>query len=499
MCGILCVDVKRGTSAVKPLLKRYRKQDHRGHNGYGYVTINEDGYVSEVVRDTTEEGIIAALQNENASKIMFHHRAPTSLPNYLGATHPFFISDDRFKFDYYVIHNGVINNHTTIWEGYKKEGIKFLSEMVEGKFHEFVNTGEYYDKTETTTKVNDSEVFAVDIVHYIEGLQNWVKSSGTIAFIALQVDKSEQNKGKVISLIYGHNDGNPIELEEDKTLFVLSSEAGGKDVDSDKIYFKDWETGAVSCEEVRSLAYHGYSKNVRGKHNKTTTKAERREQRREAATSGVSRQIPFDCNPNEEEWSEADGIDQIDDAIVKMTGGIDPRNIVRRDGIHLLTEGRANADWAKELAASEGGEEKSFGFSSVINFLSPRQKEVMSSEDFTDLDLTLHDIGVDSSAIESEIIAAEVGRSDADAGVLRQLSDDIEQFLGEENDALRELRAAEEFLKEVANLKPYNSEMADEAKAMVDAQSTKYSECHNLRTATQAELESHLNLYGGIN
>lgn len=499
MCGILTVQCKRGTSAVKPLLKRYHKQEYRGRSGYGYIAINQEGYVSEVVRKTDEEGITEALQNENSATIMMHHRAPTSLPNYEGATHPFFVTDPRFRHDYYFMHNGVIHNHVFLWAEYAKQGFKFQSEMATGKYHEFVNSGEFYDTREDKTQINDSEVLAIDLAMFIEGQQTVIKSAGTIAFMGLQLVKEGPEKGKVISIVYGNNGGNPLEIEEDKVLLSISSEAGGKEVPAGSIFFRDWETGAVSSEVAEGLKYYGYNANSKGKD--SPTKGERRnarkEQDRKARDWSRSERERNNANMEDEgpsidygapDYAE-DGLDVIDEAVAKMTGG----RLIESRPVIAVVDRIANDEAAREARSIANG-----SMNKVWPLLTAKQRDSANSQDYEDMELSLIDIGIDMSQIENEIAAAELGKSEADAGVLRNLRDDIEDTLAAENDALRELRGAQELLRAEASKGAYfKLEDGEAAKAMVDAASDKYTNAHKARNATQAELESHIEQYGG--
>ena len=123
-----------------------------------------------------------------------------------------------------------------------------MTEIVESSRHTFVNTGEYYD-FDDDTKFNDSEAFAIDLVNYIEGKQKTIESVGTISFIAIQTEKN----GKVTNVFYGHNAGNPLIEENDKTLFCLRSLGVGgglKTLPIDILYRLDWNTQEITEEKV---------------------------------------------------------------------------------------------------------------------------------------------------------------------------------------------------------------------------------------------------------
>ncbi len=255
MCGILFCLSKDGYNVNKAVKKRYHKQSGRGTQGFGFVTV-ENGKIKDLVKRCTEREILRELASSPSKAVMFHHRYPTISKNYEEMAHPFHISDPKHKFDYYVIHNGVLNNHDDLYKEYIKDGYIFQSQVEEKTSIVFPNQKSSYEMTSKIT-VNDSEVFSVDLARYLEGLQRTIRSRGTISFIALKTDK----EGTIIELIWGHNDGNPLKLEEDKTIFCLRSEGKGKsDVPVDEINFMNWSTGEriVVKEDVGS--YYGSKK-----------------------------------------------------------------------------------------------------------------------------------------------------------------------------------------------------------------------------------------------
>lgn len=258
MCGILfCTSTEART--CRAVHKRYKKQRARGTNGFGYVTI-KDGQIEHVQRSTTENEILEPLRHETAPSIMFHHRTPTSTPNYWEATHPFFISDPRFKSDYYIIHNGVISNWEALYEKYKSDGYQFKTEMRESSSVRFPNIDDSRYEFDEEIKINDSEALAIDLAKYFEGLSIEIESRGSIAFIAVKTTKD----GKVEQLIYGHNGGNPMIKEQDKTLFCLKSEGHGDKVPVDVIHYMNWQTKEVTTEDKDIGSYYGRTTGFQG-------------------------------------------------------------------------------------------------------------------------------------------------------------------------------------------------------------------------------------------
>lgn len=257
MCGIILVKRPKGEPAHKVVAKRYKHQDHRGKQGFGYIAIN-NGYVKNVVRNEDEKGILEMLKTEKSNEIMFHHRLPTSTPNYEGATHPIVVEHDIFKFNYYVIHNGKIKNADFLKLGHDKLGVTYTTqytETVQRKRTVEFTTGDVtnYVSTESElTKFNDSEAFAVDLARYLEGHVKSITSSGTISFVCLKTNK----KGKVLSTYYGHNDGNPLVVETNKSnkslsnIFILKSLGPGTSVPVNTLNCIDYDTGDLVQDNV---------------------------------------------------------------------------------------------------------------------------------------------------------------------------------------------------------------------------------------------------------
>ena len=444
MCGIIFANSKKGRSAVKPLLKRFRNQEGRGTEGFGYVSIALDGSVSEIIRATEEKEMIAALNNENSSAILMHHRSPTSLPNYEGATHPFMIKHESFKYDYIIVHNGVIRNYELMFEDFKKEGFKFLSEMRETKVHEFVNTKEWYEFDDKTT-INDSEAFAVDLAKNLENKSTYIRSVGTISFIALQVDKKEN---KVVNLIWGHNEGNPLVLEEDKALFCLKSVGHGKPIKAGTFFTKNWATGKITEKEVSSLSYP----------------AAKRETKPMGFNKGGQRSIP-DVPPRNI-TSTAD--EPIEDAIARMLPS--PR--------HASEHENPEKDRERSLGKDDERMFNDFGQEAYESDLPVIQME---------------DLGFPDEEMEQEIAAADAS-GNGEGEIIRQLRNDLQECVDEENDAIDEINEAKLLLRIAADSKQPLSEL-EHAKGLLNIAEDLYKEKKRERQATEAELGA----YVGVN
>src|SRR5688572_20172174 len=107
MCGIIYARRFDGKAVGEIVAKRYRAQRSRGHAGFGYAAVGE---AVAVRRAEIERHILEPLTASRASEILFHHRLPTSTPNVLDATHPIVVSHVSLTHEYYVVHNGIIDN-----------------------------------------------------------------------------------------------------------------------------------------------------------------------------------------------------------------------------------------------------------------------------------------------------------------------------------------------------------------------------------------------------
>ena len=225
MCGIIFAS--RAETANKLVLKRYEKQKARGKEGFCFVEI-KGGHILSVKRSQDEKDILEKLAKSTADQILFHHRYPTSTPNVVESTHPIFVNNKSLKYNYYVIHNGIITNDTELRDQHIKAGFKYTTDITKQLITAKNTYSEYM--------WNDSEAFAIDLVQSIESGKD-ILSEGSIAFIALQYEKSTK---KVVSLFWGKNN-NPLKIESQKDFFALSSESG-KDIKADILYKYDYAT-----------------------------------------------------------------------------------------------------------------------------------------------------------------------------------------------------------------------------------------------------------------
>lgn len=247
MCGIIhCkrTDKKFANNLVR---KRYFKQKSRGSTGFGFIEM-QDGFVKAEVRTQTEAEILKHLESSTADEILFHHRHPTSTPNFIEATHPIKVSNKNLKYNYYVVHNGIIWNDKTLHNKHIEDGYEYTTE-IQKKWIASVNVYE-------ASIWNDSEAVAIDFAELIEKKKP-MQARGSIAIVALQYSKKT---GKAIALYYGHNSGNPLRIEDNRDFMALSSESG-KSLPADMLYRYSYKTDSTSCRAV-DIGYHEPAKQI---------------------------------------------------------------------------------------------------------------------------------------------------------------------------------------------------------------------------------------------
>lgn len=258
MCGIVTVIRKDGHKAIKQTMKAYENQKSRGQLGFGYVAFS-NGEVEDVCRNSTEKGIYLALRHLNSEAIIFHHRFPTSTPNFKEGAHPIYVSNPRLKYDYYVVHNGVITNDDYLKEQHEKLGYKYTTEMT--KFEVWTTRDEEYTEKTVEVKFNDSECLAIELAECIENGKDKVEAYGSIAFVCMQTTKDDgQNVIKVNNVFFGRNT-NPLKLENNNNFLKLSSEGNGELVKEHTLFKYDPNINLLSEKECQFGSKYTYKWN----------------------------------------------------------------------------------------------------------------------------------------------------------------------------------------------------------------------------------------------
>ena len=221
MCGLIAGFSKKGLSVNEVVSEAYQAQQNRGQKGFGFITIDDKEI--RVHRSLIEAKFLVDLMmpDNQSSKIIAHHRMPTSTPNLIAQTHPIAVFQKGLKHDYYVIHNGVIRNDKDVRELHIKDGFTYSTDMV---------------GTTGAVQWNDSEAFAIELTLYIEGkLKDNLRVRGSAAFIALQMEKET---GKPLKVYFGSL-GNPLVIYNDEEGIVMASEGEGEDVEADTLHWFD--------------------------------------------------------------------------------------------------------------------------------------------------------------------------------------------------------------------------------------------------------------------
>lgn len=256
MCGVLYVESKNGADTRGELLARFTQQKHRGTDGFGFVAI-KDGKIVAYERAEEENEIRAKLAVVDADSILFHHRIPTSTPNYAGTAHPFKITDPSFQYDYYVIHNGVITNTNVLKDEHMEDfGIAYKSRYLTASGVHFPGQSQFDKVGYNAGKHNDSESIAVELALFLEGKKEAIQTVGGAAIIGLQVVK---DTNEIESVFYGRNEGRPLIWEQPSSkkrkknkpfCFVIKSEGAGNELPSETLYIRDYKTGSEICYKI---------------------------------------------------------------------------------------------------------------------------------------------------------------------------------------------------------------------------------------------------------
>ena len=245
MCGIVYSMRLDGKPARKTVWKRYTKQRGRGSEGFGYVAI-ERGMVASYKRVQHEKEARAALEKENASTLLFHHRYPTSTINVPEAAHPIIVKHKELNGTWYVVHNGIISNPDELRASHEKLGYDYTT-LIRTQYTAGGNV--YHGASD----YNDSEALAIELARTLEGKQRKVSARGSIAYIAL-----ETRAGKAVALYYGTNGGNPLTRNDAPERGITIASQGGKAINDNICYRLDLRTlatGVVPLELERHITY----------------------------------------------------------------------------------------------------------------------------------------------------------------------------------------------------------------------------------------------------
>jgi len=209
-----------GKPVNQDVLARFRAQRHRGTEGFGLYDHQENN----LVRSTTEDGIVKWLKKYPSSDILFHHRTPTSTINVKNACHPF-STGDHFPTNYILIHNGYLNGEDETYREHVRQGITYTSLQTNGTY-------------------NDSEVLLWEFARYMEGKVKHPKVYGAVAFICM----ARSTDGDKI--YFYRNSGSPLYFKLDETGLTLASEGEGERVPQDTLFCYNYKTKFLTFKEL---------------------------------------------------------------------------------------------------------------------------------------------------------------------------------------------------------------------------------------------------------
>lgn len=251
MCGIIHVKRFDKIPCAKMVHKRYEKQKARGQEGFGYLTIDK---MINIERSQKEKPIVESLLQEKSAEILFHHRYPTSTSNVEEATHPILVSNKKLSHDYYLAHNGIITNDTSLRDRHIKEGYTYTTEIQT----QIITKGKTYLEPLTW---NDSESLAVEVAQYLDGKSDKIDTSGSVAFVCYQVSKKTR---KPTGLYFARNEGNPLKMMLNSQFFSLTSEGEGQNIAPDTLYHLDIKTNDITVVPLKIGNYYEYKEKVGG-------------------------------------------------------------------------------------------------------------------------------------------------------------------------------------------------------------------------------------------
>ena len=221
MCGLLTAiniaNKRQKTESVNEwILNQYQDQYTRGQKGFGIILIDKKNKVT-IKRATEPLKFLLDLNTNESEMILAHHRTPTSTENKIKQTHPIVVKHKSLKHDYLVIHNGIISNDDLVKEMHEKLGFIYTTET---------------EKISNWQTFNDSEAVAIEAVRFIEKQTPSMATSGSMAVIALQINK----KTNTAERLFFCRDGNPLNMSKTRGKLRLSSEGEGNPIEEDIMY-----------------------------------------------------------------------------------------------------------------------------------------------------------------------------------------------------------------------------------------------------------------------
>jgi predicted glutamine amidotransferase len=226
MCGIIAAfntttkEKGKATEVNNIIINQYQEQYSRGTEGFGIIRINKKQEI-ETDRACEPTKFLLDLTLKKSEMIIVHHRRPTSTKNKLKQTHPIIVTNAKLKYDYHIVHNGIISNDEELRKKHIELGFTYKTECMEG----------YYRKD--TLKWNDSEALSIELALFIEKIIPTIRTNNTAAFIILQTDKKTK---KAKQIFFGRSGFGDLKMSKTRGKLRISSEGEGDDIKPDILY-----------------------------------------------------------------------------------------------------------------------------------------------------------------------------------------------------------------------------------------------------------------------
>jgi len=216
MCGLIAFisNSNKNQQAGRHIVEQYQDQLGRGTEGFGLIEVFENGI--DIHRAVEPIKALMDARLTKSSIPIFHHRYPTATENIMSQTHPFMVEHEELEYDYCVTHNGVLKNEADLFKLHTEQLGYIYSTLREVK-KDYSSTSYYAKKNKP---FNDSESLAIEVARYFDGNIKEIGATGTIAFIAIKINKKTK---KPVEMIWGRNDGNPLEVLNKKEGILLAS------------------------------------------------------------------------------------------------------------------------------------------------------------------------------------------------------------------------------------------------------------------------------------
>jgi glutamine phosphoribosylpyrophosphate amidotransferase len=243
MCGIagaFRAHKNKTLPLIAPRLRAwelYQDQAARGSEGFG-LSCFAFNQPTMTIRATTEATAYVDLRllAHEPDGVLLHHRWPTSTDNLVSQTHPIVIQHPTaLKHSYLVAHNGIISNCQTMKGIHKAAGFAYTTELPDKKF-------------------NDSESAAVEFALAIESKDHAIRTTGSQALAALQLDAATRQARAVY---FATNGTNPLNFIHDPAAGYLefaSELQGGTPAVASTLYRFDLATGTLTTRPLAFVA-----------------------------------------------------------------------------------------------------------------------------------------------------------------------------------------------------------------------------------------------------